>query len=471
MLANVLYFPEAFSGGRPKLRGIDIYLDTPVALRVLGYSEGHYCAPALEMVELLRAQGASLKMFDHTLTEVDGVLFSAAENYRRGRPGEILGDVVDFFASEEMTSSDVQAVIATLSERLTEQAIAVVKTPPQTEPLAVHERDLEDLLNREVGYRRREALLKDLDSLTAIHRLRDGQLRRRIEHSDAVLVTSNSALCKASQTFFTSVHGAAGVPLCVLDSRLASLAWLMNPVQAADLPRKQIIATSYAALNPTESVWARYLAEIRRLAANGDISDEQVVLLVFSPEARLELANVTDGDPDAFTEGTVLQILQHARGAAQAEVRAELDNERERREEAERRMSSEMARAAEAVRSAAAVAHAHANRISEVARVFARTAGWALFVVAFAVVVAGTGFATAGLFPDKWSKAIPFLASFFVVAAVAAGVASLAWGLSLRSIVDGTERLLHQRIERRLARLFTPSVDDDPQAGESNTDR
>jgi len=74
MLAHVLYFPDAFAGGRPQLGETVIYLDTPVALRVLGYAAEHFRAPAIELVDLLRAQGASLKVFDHTLREVEGVL-------------------------------------------------------------------------------------------------------------------------------------------------------------------------------------------------------------------------------------------------------------------------------------------------------------------------------------------------------------------------------------------------------------
>jgi hypothetical protein len=456
MLANVLYFPEAFSGGRAQLGEIDIYLDTPIVLRVAGYAEGHYRAPASEMVELLRGQGASLKIFEHTLHEVEGVLSSAARSYRVGRPGEVAGDVVDFFASENLSDSDVQALLATLDDRLAAHGIQVVDSPKQTEQLAVDEDALERGLNQTVGYRRREALLRDLDSLTAIHRIREGQIRRRIEHSDAIFVTSNLPLVWASKDFFAPLHGGGGVPLCILDTRLAALAWLMNPVQAADLPRKQIIATSFAALNPSENVWRKYLSEIRRLADKGELSEDQVALLVFSPEARLELMNATDGDADAFTEGTVAQVLEHARASAQAEVLAELAVERRRREEAEEAMAKEKALASEALSEAKTVAGAHAGQLSAVARRVSRFIGWGFFLLGLAVVVVGTGFATSSLFPERWSRAVPFAASFLIVVAVLFGVASIAWGFSLKTIIARTERLLHRPIESILQRLFTP---------------
>lgn len=463
MLANILYFPKAFTSGKPRLTGMLVYLDTPVALRVVGYAEEHYRAPAMEMVELLEAQGAKFNIFDHTLREIEGVLDGAAENYRRGRPGEVPGDVVDFFASQELTASDVEAMIATLNSRLAQHSIDVVAAPAQTEALAVDETTLEHQLSQQVGYRRREALLRDLDSLTGIHRIRDGQPRRRIERSEAILVTSNYPLCRVAQGFFKDAQGRAGFPLCMLDSRLVSLAWLMNPVQGADLPRKQIIATSYAALNPPESVWRRYLAEVRRLAEHGDLTDDQVVLLLFSPEARFALLDSTDGDPTTFTEGTVAQVLEHARAAARSEVKAELDDERrhrqqadERREAAERAMAAEQARAAQAVAQIAAVTHAHATRVKDLSRMAARIIGWAAYSLVFALVVAGAGFATTGLFPESWSQAVPFVSWFVITMFVLVGLAGMAWGFSLHSIVDGAEKLLHQRIERRISGVLSP---------------
>lgn len=457
MLANVLYFPEAFSGGRPQLGQIDIYLDTPIVLRVLGYTESYYRAPAVELVELLREQGASLKIFDHTLREVEGVLDAAAAMYRTGRSGDMPGDVVTFFVSEGLSASDVQALIASLEERLERNHVEVVPTPPQTTDLAVDENELENRLNREVGYRRREALLRDLDSLTAIYRFRNGEIRRRIERCDAVLVTTNGSVVRTAKGFFSEIHGGRGVPLCIIDARLAAIAWLMNPVQASDLPRKQIIATSYAALNPPESVWRRYLQEIKKLVESGELDETQVGLLVFSPEARLELMNATDGKVDAFTEGTVSQILDYAKASAQAEVVAELDREKARREEAEEEIAAEKAKASQAVAQAAAVSAAHRGRLSQVSRQVARLAGIGAFVLVLVAVTVGTGFATAGLFPSSWSSAAPFVSSFLVALALIAGITSIAFDVALKDLVPTVERQLHPRIEKWLRRWFAPA--------------
>lgn len=369
MLANVLFLPDAFSSGRARLEKIDVYLDTPVVLRALGYAKEQYRKPAQELIGLLKGEGARLRVFEHTLHEVEGVLDGAAATYRTGlRADPFPGDVVDFFASENLSRSDVEMLIASLSSRLDEHEIESVPTPAHSEGLNFSENDLEVALKAGINYGRHETLVKDLNSLTAIHRLRSGEVRRHVERCDAVLVTTNTALVRVGKDFFGDIYGERAVPVCMSDSALAALAWLMNPTQAPDLPRGQIIATSYAALNPPDAIWRRYLAEIRRLQDRGELTEDQVGLLLFSPDARLELMNATSGDADAFAEGTIAQVLQQAEAAARAEVEDKLSEETDRRENAEVAIAAEQRRAAKEVEKAQKIAAAHTDHLGLVAR-------------------------------------------------------------------------------------------------------
>lgn len=298
MLANVLFLPEAFSGGRARLAEVEIYLDTPIVLRGLGYAEEPYRVPAEELLELLEGEGAKLRIFEHTLHEVEGVLDGAAATYRTGvQKDHFPGDVVDYYASEDFSRSDVEMVIAALPTRLENRKIEVVDTPDHTEDARFSEKELEEALKEGINYGRHGTMVKDLDSLTAVYRLRDGEARRHIESADAILVTTNSTLAHVSRVFFGDVMGSRSVPVCMSDHALAAIAWLMNPSQVPDLPRSQIIATSFAALNPPDEVWRKYLAEIRHLQERGELTEEQVGLLLYSPDARLELMNATSGDP------------------------------------------------------------------------------------------------------------------------------------------------------------------------------
>ena len=459
MLANVLFLPEAFSSGTMRLGDIEVYLDTPIVLRGLGYAEEQYRAPAQELISLLQAEGATLRVFEHTRHEVEGVLDGAAMQYRTGpRADSFPGDVVDYFASESMSRSDVELAIASLGQRLDDRDIEVVPTPDHEERLNVAEDELEGALETGVRYHRREPLVKDLNSLTAVHRLRQGELRRHIEHCDAVLVTTNTALARVGNAFFAGVYGARGVPVCMADAALSALAWLMNPTQAPDLPRRQIIATSYAALNPPDSVWRKYLKEIRQLQERGELTETQVGLLLFSPDARVELMNATGGEVDAFAEGTVAQVLRYAEAAARAEVQSELAEERDRRAQAEEEIAAEKKRTEQAVAQVRDVTTAHVEHLGQVAHKVAVATSWVVFTLGVVLILVATVAATSPLFPDSWSRSIP-LGSVLVALLLLGGLASLVWGWTVLDVRAWAEKKIEPAAASALKRWLTPSSD------------
>jgi hypothetical protein len=457
MLANVLFLPEAFSGGRARLAAVEIYLDTPIVLRALGYAEEQYRLPVEELIELLVGEGAKLRIFQHTLHEVEGVLDGAAATYRTGvQKDHFPGDVVDYFASEGLSRSDVEIQIASLPERIEAHEIKVVDTPEHTEEIELSEKELEAALKDGVHYRRHGTMVKDLDSLAAIFRLRGGEARRHVESADALLVTTNTTLAHISRLFFAEIFGRRSVPLCMSDYSLAAIAWLMNPSQAPNLPRRQIVAISYAALNPPDEVWRKYLTEIRRLQERGELSEEQVGLLLFSPDARLELMNATGGDAGALATGTIAQVLSHAEAAARAEVEQELDRERSLREQAEATAAAEKDRAAAEAARAQRVADDHAGRLDTRAAEIATAISWAAFSLAAVLLLLACAAAAQGLFPSSWSKLVP-LGSALVFLLGLTGLASLFTGWNLLQGRSWFATRIEPAINGRLHRWFGPA--------------
>jgi hypothetical protein len=204
----------------------------------------------------------------------------------------------------------------------------------------------------------------------------------------------------------------------------------MNPSQAPDLPRRQIVAISYAALNPPDAVWRRYLAEIRKLKERGELTEEQVGLLLFSPDARLELMNATSGDPAALATGTIAEILGHAEASARAETEKERDEERAGREEAEEQISAAERRTeAEAERSKAIIV-ARERRTEKWSVRLAAAGSWLIFGLLALLVLGACASAANGLFPESWSKLIP-LGSALVFLLALASAATLIGGWNL----------------------------------------
>jgi hypothetical protein len=326
MLANTLVFPEIGNVAR-RFGRVAAYLDTPFLLRALGCEGPERETACLEVVSLLFEQGVDLAVFEHTVDEVLGVLNAAAHTLRAGPLAPMAhGPVIEYALQARRTASDIELLIANLRSRLTARHIHIVPRPPMSTKLSVDEQQLEDLLRQEVSYWSEDALRHDLECLTAIHRLRGGRFPRDLEWCEAVFVTTNEALARVGTRALTRAKkDGVYVPLCVLDTVFATLAWLKKPAAKPELPRKMIVAKCYAALQPPDNLWKAYLEEIHRLEERGEISHEEYVQLRLSTVAKNELMTRTLGGVDPLTSSTVKEALRTSREAILAEHQPEIE--------------------------------------------------------------------------------------------------------------------------------------------------
>jgi hypothetical protein len=370
MLANVLYLPGGFAEVDRRFGPTTFFLDTAFVLRATGFASAEIAAPCRELIELLQSLSAKLGVFEHTVSEIEGAL----EGSIRGLRGDSdLAGPAEFLIHDGWSPSDVEEFRARLPSKLAALGIEVISRPAYTERLGIDEIALEQTLKYAMPRLRSEGLRRDVESLSAVHRLRGGHLRNRLESADAILVTTNGALARAGADFFREQHAGDGsVPWCIHAHTLTTLAWLKQPANAPDLPRLQVIADSYAALRPPDALWQKYRAEIDRLHCRGAISVEDCHLLRYSDEARRALMLATMGDADVFTEGTVAQVLDRAYANARAATEESLVAERAARADEAAAVASELAelsgQAKEQIRhheEVARVAESRADRITD----------------------------------------------------------------------------------------------------------
>lgn len=442
MLANVLVFPELGSVQR-RFGRLAAYFDTPFLLHSLGCEGPEKEAAALEVLNLLFEQGVDLKVFEHTFDEILGVLHAAAHALR-AQPGAWIGygPVIEYCLTSGRTASDLELLIANLRQRLQARHVHIAPKPAVTVELSVDERQLEELLRNEVRYRSEDALRHDWESLTAVYRLRRGRRPRDIESCGALFVTTNEALARASTQALATSEEDAGIPLCLLDTVLATLAWLKKPSASPELPRKMLVAACYAALQPPDDLWQLYLEEARRLRDAGEISAEDFIQLRVSTVAKSELMARTRGDPLAVTTKAVRDIVRASRQAILAEREPEIEQERQLRREAVDRLRQDHERAEARIR----------NQHERIRSIAARVAGFvglvvaavAVIVVGLVLIVANIGYPTVAL---PWRIVINA-----VVVCLALG--SLVWGMSIRRARRVLEARLATFVERRLWRIL-----------------
>jgi hypothetical protein len=465
MLATALYLPNPGSQGE-RLTDLQVYVDTPFLLRLLGYEGRAAGAAATELVALLKSLGARVCCFEHTELEVSNVLSSCAAGLRtpRRRDGEAHMPIVEHCLREQLGPSEIDRRVEKLPKDLSSLGVSILATPAYAVETTVDEKELAAVLQDVVHYHREDTRLYDLKSLVAINHLRRGHVPRTLEKARAIFITPNASLVRASRQFFGERPNGDAVPTCALDHEVATVAWLRQPVAAPELPRKQIVADCYAAMYPNEALWRRYLEEVERLRSDETIGEEDYYVLRFSVEARRALMDETLGREEAFTVGTIEDVLRRAHETHQAtllaqlrDARAETDSERRAREDAERRASDAHADA-DRVRTEAdtALSQAEVERAASVtrlaqrlARPIARSAMWLGTILVLVVLLLALPEPFPSLFGEKLGVPSVIFGLLILVVTILAAL-NLSIGVSVRSLAERLEGSLTRKIERFL---------------------
>jgi hypothetical protein len=349
VLASVLYFDDLGSIQR-SFKGLDAYIDTVILLQGLGYLGPELATSTRQMLDLSRELGARLWCFRETVGEIEGILGFAERYVRSGRPRHIpIWGATEFLVSQGRSATDIELLAAHISEDLRSIGVEIRERPPHEPSLTVDEAEFARRLSARVRYPAEEPLKHDLDAITAIHRLRAGEVFTKIETCRAIFVTTNTPLARAATAYFRELYGTKlFAPLSMPAHQFGTLAWLKRPLATPDLPMTLVLADAVAALNPPQHLWREYVSEINKLEESGAVSADDYQLLRYSPAAKEALMGVTIGGSRAFLEGSVPEILDRVRRAERREAEEAASLERQRRQEVEESSARQLASQAEA---------------------------------------------------------------------------------------------------------------------------
>src|SRR6185295_208279 len=206
-----------------------------------------------------------------------------------------------------------------------------------------------------------------------------------------------------------------------------------------DLPLKRLIADSYAAMQPPDAIWKLYLVEIARLEDNGRVTAEEYYVLRHSLAAKATLMDLTHGDPTAFTEGTVQEVLQVAKETLRADLNESLLAEQARRREAERtigEMQESEARRKQGIH----------NRSTRIAVIASRIL-LGLIVVALLLAL---GYSFPWNLPRLKVAWFSYFISGLLLFLFALSMANLVWGTTVKSMVGRFETRLAEWLRARI---------------------
>jgi hypothetical protein len=448
MLVSALFLPDISKVNR-RFKDIEVYIDTQILLRALGLEGESLKEPYVELLTLLFEMNVNLACFDITVDEIrrilDAAVFALKDPQHQQRAGYF--SVYEHFVSQGTRASDVELIIANLIKSLNRLHIHVREHPKHTAIEGLNEARLAQVIKDEMPNQREDAQHHDIDCLTAIHRLRKGQPVSEIERCKYLFVTTNSALARASAKFFIEEYGRLAVPVCVSDHTMATLAWVKKPTYAESFSRSRLIADSYAALQPNQELWRKYSDEILRLRNNQSITNEDYHVLRFSTVARNALLDTTLGSPDAFTTGTIPEILEAAKANARRETETQLEQERKNVADAERK-------ATEATAKLEIRTKRFDDRLDEIGYWLGNIVGKCIYAILFCIFFIGFYATLPGITPtvsDNVRIAIQAaIVIFFLIATW-----SVAEGGHIRALARKVEVWMARKFKVLMNRLFS----------------
>lgn len=308
------------SSFRNSLGSLSIYVDTPVLIDLLGYSGAASMRATSQLIELAQAQGASLKVFEHSLRELDGVLQSA-ENYSRSAGRREARRIDLHFQEQGWNAADIVLARQSVPDAIKAIGIETLTKPDNYRQYGLDEEKLEKSLQDVVHYKSENTRRYDVESLSAIHRLRKGSSRGTLDRCGAVLLTDNAELVRAVQLLEDERHD---WPLAMTDSALAGILWARSPAVATDLPRQMVLAAAYAGMQPDAHLWSRYVDEVGVLEGRGGVSADDAIVLRSTSVGRNALMEETLGIDAEMTSESPLAVLERIRSEIKEPVLEQL---------------------------------------------------------------------------------------------------------------------------------------------------
>ena len=329
------------------VRRSNVYLDAPIILRLIGTNGESQAAVFAEFVSELRANGAKLKVFEHSKQEAIQILEGARHWVGSAKFNPMLASQTAlFFKQEGYTDSEIERIILRIDLMLERHGIGVFDAHPYMghREHQIDEVALKDVIEQcygesDSGFDREthaDRIQKDVASIAAVHRLRAGKRPRLLRDADHIFVSINGALSRASRRVLNGESATQKLPACVTDVFVGTIMWMNSPPQAKEASRKRLIADCHAAIRPDAALEAAIVREARRLRDEGEIEEDDYLLLSTSFVTKKLLAETTLNDPELFDSRTTFEVLERIKqGLIKKErterVKVELARERESR--------------------------------------------------------------------------------------------------------------------------------------------
>jgi len=300
-----------------KLKGTVVYFDTRLLIYALGYNREEDKLATRELIRLIKENGGEVKTFSHIKDEVAGILTKFAKD-KDSRNSLSL----DYLNTNNYDEVDVIRLRDALTTNLKVIGIEVVDVP---EYGCVQEHDvkdkgfldlqeLKDRLNenfRKIGkFPKDTSIENDIDSISAISRIRGKSRSCSVEDCKAIFATTNLIILKTLHELYHERFYRGEICFAITDVDLTSILWLKSFDKPTNLPCLKLLENAYAACCPSPEVMNSFVEKVNQLEKEGKVSVEEALLMRSQHSIKQDIVELSENNPDKITPDLIIKVKE-----------------------------------------------------------------------------------------------------------------------------------------------------------------
>ncbi len=338
ILASTILYDNEFPNFSGHLKKVGIYLDTKFIFRLFGLEGEKFKSVYKELTNSILEQGASLSIFKHTEDEINEILQNCVDWW--GNPdfdSSKSSKVCRYFIDSGKTKSDIILEISRFKDSLKDNQISITEVPNFIDKINIDESKLEERIldyytnsqnnHNFTEYRpqQNKGVIRDVESISAIYRLRKGNLPRNIKDSGYIFLTLNRSLSYVSMVFEKEEFPSTHIPLCLTDGFIGTVVWMQSPKKWLNISRDRLSAICAASLEPDNFFLKRIVEEAKKLKESGKINEDEYIFLSRDIHIQKTLMETVNGDPEAVTETSLEETINNVRANATNPYKKEIE--------------------------------------------------------------------------------------------------------------------------------------------------
>lgn len=305
---SINFQPDNTSLITANYKSLKCFLDTSLILNALGLKTEEQKIATKELISMLFEKKAKVYIFSHNLDEVHNIICAYKNSRIEPNNNNNSSLTLENFDLKNYKYSDVERYESQLESKIEELGIEIVDRPDFSEEYSFDEKELLDILKKNINYNNYSALDRDIDSIRSIYILRQCKYRRRIEECDYIFISSNLRLIYYTNNYFSHEIN-NNVPLLISDMNLSAISWLKSYNTNKEFPKDKLIENAISCTELSPSFLTVLFEKIEKIESEGGLSSEEAAIYRSDLYCKKEVFNAAQGDANSITNDLIIQIF------------------------------------------------------------------------------------------------------------------------------------------------------------------